>query len=124
MFNIEVYLQPKNILEVIGKPPDLAHHEEKFPWLSRLLSFPSGRKSCSKGVGIVVSERKVLPGRVLPGCHTVLSISEIKSRLQEGVLPRNGFNCEDRSPVSVVAMASRKFRAVFLFIVGTGGGHY
>lgn len=83
-----------------------------------LLPFPSGKKSLSKGVGIAVSER-----RVLTGCHTVFTISEIKSRLQEGVLPRNGFNCEDRSPVSVVAMVSRKFRAVFLFIVGTGGGH-
>lgn len=61
---------------------------------------------------------------MLAGCHTVLSISEIKSRLQEGVLPRNGFNYEDRNPVSVVAMASRKLRDVFLFIVGTGGGHY
>ena len=42
------------------------------------------------GGSIVVSEKTVLTG-----CHTVLFISEIQSRLQEGVVPRNVFNCED-----------------------------
>ena len=66
MFNIELYLQPKNILEVIEKSPGLAHHEEKFPWLPCLAlcccPLPLGGRAALKG-----SELQLLRGERSPG---------------------------------------------------------